>query len=264
MKILVIPDVHNKVDMVDRILDHEKDFDKVIFLGDLFDHFNDGPTEATLVANWIKSHINDERFIFLFGNHDIGYAFKNFHLPCSGYSVLKDIAIWKILNADDFAKWKFFWVAQGFLFTHAGLHPNYLPPLWKSKDVCAKSIKEFLLEESEKCLIQVHQKDGEHWFYRYGDARCYPPRGVKAGGILWCDASEEFEAIPNLSQIFGHTPCRTTPMIVGNGTGMGKIAISDLSTASYGCFNHMNFDLDCHLKYYGVVENNCFVIKRTP
>jgi predicted phosphodiesterase len=46
MKTLVIPDVHQRVNSVKWILENEKDYDEVVFLGDWFDSFFDPPKVA--------------------------------------------------------------------------------------------------------------------------------------------------------------------------------------------------------------------------
>jgi predicted phosphodiesterase len=43
MKTIVIPDVHQRVQSVRNILNHEKIYDEVVFLGDWFDSFFEPP-----------------------------------------------------------------------------------------------------------------------------------------------------------------------------------------------------------------------------
>jgi len=58
-KIIVISDIHNRIDKAQAIIDREEPFDKCIFLGDLFDSFNDGSNEALLTAYFIKSKLEN-------------------------------------------------------------------------------------------------------------------------------------------------------------------------------------------------------------
>ena len=46
MKTLVIPDVHQRINNVEWILENEKGYDEVVFLGDWFDSFFDPPKVA--------------------------------------------------------------------------------------------------------------------------------------------------------------------------------------------------------------------------
>jgi hypothetical protein len=264
MKILVIPDLHNMIKLADAIIAKEGDADKCIFLGDIWDQINDNPDDAYHVAEWVRSRIFDDRFIFLWGNHDITYGFRNQRIPCAGYSIEKDIAIWKVLNEECWRRWKFFWIAQGFLFTHGGLHPNYLPPHWKEKDITATNLKTWLSRESEKCLIELNMIQGEHWFFRAGEYRCPTNSGIEAGGILWCDAYHEFTPVPRLSQIFGHTPRHEWPLIIFGESGLGRINSCETTKIDIEAKDYWNVCLDCHSKFYGVVENGILRIKSSP
>lgn len=264
MKIVVIPDVHNKIELADAIIRKEGDADKCIFLGDIFDDIGDNPDKIYRVAEWVRSRIFDDRFVFLWGNHDITYGFRNQRIPARGYEIEKDIAIWKVLNEECWRRWKFFWYAQGFLFSHAGIHPNFLPPIWKEKDITAENVKKFLHHESEKCLIELNQLQGMHWFFQIGDARLQIPMGIEAGGLLWCDAFDEFVPVPRLAQVFGHTPRNDWPSIIYGEFGLGRIKGPEVTKIGILAKDYWNVALDCHLKFYAVVENGVLRIKHSP
>lgn len=258
-KTIVIGDIHNRIREVDSILAKES-FDKVIILGDIFDDFDDTPTQAMDSARWVKAHVHDERFTFLWGNHDITYGFLNRNIPCGGYSMEKDCAIWTILNQDDFRPWKFFHFSDGFLFTHAGLHPRFLPPIWKKKDVTQNNLTQFLSQESKRCLDELNNPNGQHWFFLAGDARCLPKRGLGPGGILWCDAREEFEPIPDLAQVFGHTYHPKYPTIIyGKDKGMRLTSEECFGFPIY--HESTNILLDCHMACYGILEDGAITLK---
>jgi len=261
MKLLVIPDIHNKIELAEAIIQQEGDADKCIFLGDLFDNFGDNPDVAVRTAEWVRNRIFDDRFIFLWGNHDLAYASRTRFTKCSGWSMPKDCAIWRVLSKACFDRFKFFWIAQGFLFTHAGLHPNFLPPIWKPKDITTANLKKYLLQESEKCHIQLDIDTGQHWFYLPGDARFSPKRGVEAGGLVWCDARQEFEAIPNIAQVFGHTILEW-PMLIGH--GLTRVSGEQLIQTDIAAKDHWNLALDCQLRFYAIVQHGMLLIKRSP
>jgi len=263
MKVLVIPDVHNKVHLVEGIFKKETSADRAIFLGDIFDDYDDNPDIVKGVAKWVKRYLADSRVTFLWGNHDVSYAFPNGTTKFYGYTEQKFRAIREILSEDHFAQWKFFWACQGFLLTHAGLHPDFLPPFWREQDVTMDKVKKFLHVESEKCLREISDPQGYHWFFLIGDARCRFKRGAKAGGILWCDAREEFESVPNLSQVFGHT-IRKFPEIIFGDTNLGRICHPEVLKMTIGYENHCNVALDCHLKYYGIIEDGVLTLHETP
>jgi hypothetical protein len=258
MKMLVIPDIHNRIGVVDKILATEKGYDKVIFLGDYFDGFGDTPSRIREVAEWLKPKLWDDNFICLYGNHDISYFFGQI---CSGWSYPKNEVIHSVLAPTDFKRLNFFWQAQGWLFTHAGLHPMYLPPTWKESTVTTRNLKNYLMKETEDCLTRL-QIGGEHWFYRCGDSRRYQPLGIKAGGILWCDVREEFEPVPNIRQIFGHTPSSRYPILVAG--NLKRMSGLEVLTEAIAPKNGWDVCLDCHLAYYGVLDDGALTIKPSP
>lgn len=264
MKVLVIPDIHNKIRLVDAIIKQEGDVDKCVFLGDIWDDFHDTPHIATEVAQWVKSRILDNRFVFLWGNHDLGYGFKNRNLMCSGYELEKDMAIWRVLNKDHFSRWKFYWFVQGFLLSHGGLHPNFLPPVWKESDITTQNLKDYLSKEEEKCKVVLDMDGGHHWFFLPGDARFRPKRGVEAGGLVWCDAREEFVPVPRLAQVFGHTPNREWPVVIYGDTGLGRVSGPEVTKIGIEAKDHWNVALDCHLKFYAVIRDGILRIKQSP
>src|SRR3982750_1281246 len=90
---LIIPDVHEQIQKLKAILQTYASVPKIIFLGDLFDTF-DGLTEATHeTARWFAENSHHPRHRFLWGNHDIHYAYPLMSLICSGFTHRKLIVI---------------------------------------------------------------------------------------------------------------------------------------------------------------------------
>jgi hypothetical protein len=189
MTTLIIPDLHLRYKRAQQIIDHEA-CDRVLFLGDFFDDWHDTPEMNRKMALWVKSRqLRHPEDIWLFGNHDTSYAFN---LPCSGYSIEKSLAINEVMV---WGKFKFYHFLGPWLCTHAGLHPSYIPPL-------TKDLAGWLASEQNEAL-EALQKGGKHWITAAGKARggSWP-----WGGLTWLDFREEFEPVPGLNQVFGHTP----------------------------------------------------------
>lgn len=124
MTTLIIPDIHNAVSIAQGIIDAHP-ADRRVFLGDVYDDFGDTIAQAQAAARWHRVQLADSRNIFLFGNHDMPYAFDgNPLLACSGYTSHKKMAINRILTASDWAKVKLYVHLDGWLISHAGLHPS--------------------------------------------------------------------------------------------------------------------------------------------
>ncbi len=249
---LIIPDIHLRFRLVDQILKHEQP-EQAIFLGDHFDNFNDNPDINRQAALWIKSrmatHPND---IWLWGNHDLSYAFNSRFTSCSGYTHLKHTLINDVLRPTDWERFKFYhWLGDNWLISHAGLHPCYVIDEttihgYKSLD----AIKAYLIEEDKKAQEAIRRSEG-HWFFCAGRAR----GGVlKKGGLTWCDFNHEFNSIPGVNQIFGHTN-----MYASAKENNWKNTVGELHQP-----DSRNYCLDTQNMYYALWCNNEITLKFVP
>jgi calcineurin-like phosphoesterase family protein len=194
MKYLIIPDIHERIGMLGRALRFADKVEKVIFLGDWFDSFYAKMAEET--AKWLSEHLDDDRYIFLMGNHDNHYCFNSSDFRCSGFKLDKSIVINSILTTIDWRKFKLFHHDGGWLFSHAGLHPK----LWQQFGGSVAGL------QHQADLALDHAFNG-------GSATGHPLWGVgfsrggwtSFGGINWLDWNHEFQPIPELRQVVGHT-----------------------------------------------------------
>lgn len=206
---LVVPDVHLRVGRVSKILESWGNRGRVVFLGDFFDDFGDTPSKNTEMAMFLKEEIlSRSDCVVLMGNHDLHYHPRcPRELRCSGFSEEKMKAINKVLDLEDFAKMRWALSSDGFLFTHAGLHPRLLPPF---ADVDASKIADWI---NKSCDNSLSTGDYTEPLLRAGYMR-YGPQPV--GGVIWMDF-REYEHIPGLQQVFGHTPLRIHSVIKAGG-----------------------------------------------
>jgi hypothetical protein len=200
-KILIVSDVHNEINKLDKIIKYEA-ADINIVLGDLYDSFiYDSPNNYIDTTFYLR-----DNFLFkpnnysLFGNHDLHYLFNNKHVICSGYEPWKYDLIDGILGKfrDVFRK-KFHWtiLLDDILLTHAGLDRRLIPPLIKTN----QEVYDYLSKSEESVYVKLISQD-HHWFYQVGHIR---GGQYNVGGIVWCDFNSEFEPIDELRQIVGHT-----------------------------------------------------------
>lgn len=184
MRTLIIPDIHTRFDIAESIIDKENP-DKIVFLGDYFDNWDDSPEIAHQVALWLKESLKDPKRTHLIGNHDISYI-TNGSNPCSGWNGAKQMFInrvkinWKSLQ--------YYTFVDDWICTHAGVSKEF----YDAFNVNDLNVKNFLLFMKEKYDYRLHMCS-----YTRGGNDSYP-------GILWCDYGE-FIDIPNTKQIFGHT-----------------------------------------------------------
>lgn len=131
MKYLVIPDIHLKLEIIekaDATMETGK-FDSAIFLGDFVDDWdkqnNVGLYEQTLNAVFDFMHTYDNAKICL-GNHDVSYLWQVLE---TGYSFTAEVTVIAILTkimreySDRVA---FMHKIDNVIFSHAGLTQNWL------------------------------------------------------------------------------------------------------------------------------------------
>jgi hypothetical protein len=200
MKTLIFPDLHEPpaavLETIESTITGECP-DRIVFLGDFFDQFHDGPEDAARIARWLKASLADPRRTHLIGNHDASYFWAYNATYCPGFTWEKRQEICKVMGKDlSRSKFVFHTWVDGWLLTHAGLSANWYPE-GTSLDRIVKWL------DAEARAARKSFADGKtHWFIAVG-----PKRGgmAPAGGILWCD-HRELRPIPGLRQIYGHTP----------------------------------------------------------
>lgn len=203
---LILADIHHKTDQATKIIE-KVDHDKVIFVGDLFDDFNDTPEMVRNSCEWLEWFVNNPNHIMIFGNHDAQYAFPYQTFRCSGYAQWKYFIVHDNINPKlwDKLQW-FYFLDNRWLLTHAGLHKLNVPPeVTKHR----KNRKEFI--EAITCYLQTEIRKGFNnaanengsWVFNAGASRWGSQR---VGGITWCDFQREFYPVKGINQIVGHTP----------------------------------------------------------
>lgn len=256
MKTIVIPDVHQRIDSVKRILEAEKYYDEVVFIGDHFDSFYDPPKVAGFqeTAEYLRylvmDHPDKSKFVFLVGNHDLSYIYNNrassmvsihkaIEFYCSGFTTSKAKKFRKVFYdeglKDDFF-YKNFKIAhqtQGWTLSHAGLHERHIP-VGKNADILVNEIIPHVWKNFRDFTVPHHWLLSGAGQCRGGD--CY------VGGVLWLDWRMEFEASEHIGrQIVGHTTIK-------------EPEVRDMNT------NKESWNLDTE-KDYGVIINGMMTTK---
>lgn len=238
-KVLIIPDVHNQWERVNRIIEREYDATQIVCLGDWFDSVGANTSHNERTAIYLKSLLSDERFIPIFGNHDLHYFSTSRRVISSGYDAITDMAINAILNSGDWSKFRFYHIMDCWILSHAGITNAFASKI------------DNLQEEDDKAR-QALSRNEPHWFYQVGNAR---GGNHEYGGLLWCDFFEEFIGIHDRVQIFGHTPY-TSPRWVGSNETHIPLHCLSLRTTVYNYpFDSnpfYNLCLDTHLHHYAI------------
>lgn len=182
MKYILIGDIHGKLEIVETMLSSFPDHIKV-FVGDYLDSFDRSPDACVqclqMVLDAIKSR---EDVIGLIGNHEWSYLERA--MICSGYNettqaLVNSIGHKRILDTLK----KYLWIDENVLVTHAGASKRYFETIEELKDCL----------ENDKGLKSIGYSRG-------GGSVC--------GGIYWCDYWNEYEDIPGITQVCGHSAYR--------------------------------------------------------
>jgi hypothetical protein len=256
MKTIVIPDVHQRINQVQTILDKEKDYDEIVFLGDWFDSFLEPPQVAgfeetcIFLRNLVLEHSNKDKFVFLLGNHDISYIFENkdlschkisktLHYFCSGFTASKAKKFRhqffdRGLKDDFFTKhFKVAHQSQGWTFSHAGIMPDHFPYGYTL---------ERLVDELLPDIWRNFRNLGYRHNWLLSGAGLARGGWEKVGGITWCDWNKEFYATSMIGkQVLGHTTVKE-PTVESQGT------------------EFESWNLDCE-EYYGIILDGKFRFK---
>ena len=203
-RILYIGDLHGCfMGSIEQLIE-ELEPDLTIFLGDYFDHFGDTPESTARMALWLAGSIEKGNRIHLVGNHDLPYLTGGL-VNCPGYTPEKARYVMHELDLDRWRKCShtYYWAQPDLLVSHAGLSCTLLDEL----DIPPARTQQWLAKEFELAwqnladpsLPQIHP------FWRVGSARSQGTT-LGCGGLTWCDWDHDFEPIPGINQILGHTP----------------------------------------------------------
>lgn len=201
-KILVIPDIHDRIDIALKI--YTDNYDKVsqiFFLGDFFDSWHGDVSDAINTANFVKSIIDDPKVKICLSNHDAAYRYwYNSFLECQGYTEQKSKAINSILTKEDWQKFKLAHFHEEIIFSHAGVSKwLFERPFERKEKITQKEIEDkfnFAYEIAENgltCDVWGIVKSGFSGLF------------ISAPGPTWVRWGE-LPILNGFSQIVGHTP----------------------------------------------------------
>ena len=235
LRTLIIADPHDRMKKMLRIVEKEP-HDRLTILGDFFDNYDTGITDAAETAKVVKVLLNDPDTDCLLGNHDMSYGWGRLnreHL-CPGYEDGKYSVIRARLMAEDWQKFKLHVWLEGterpWLLSHAGVHPYLL------HGVPRVELRRYIDVVCEDAWRKLNA-GAHHFLLGRGRSRC---GDQQVGGINWMDW-DELVPIPGLNQMVGHS-------------GHGQVHYKRWPTSE-------NIDLDTSMRYYAVFEDGEMEIK---
>ena len=222
-RILVVPDVHGRICWKEPVIKYLDDVDRVVFLGDYLDPYNDGDEEYhpdDVFKNWLdiidlkQKHMN--KVILLKGNHDQHYSSEVFRDLAGGSRM--DKLNWN-RNHEVFNDFKdLFQIAHleevkgiPYIFTHAGLTLYWLhkvnTDVWHLPDNKVSIADPDIIERIN--LLDTYEQ-GQDVLAIIGRLRSW--FGEKTGSVLWADIEEHSTpdapkayGLNEVFQVFGHS-----------------------------------------------------------
>jgi len=241
-KVLLIPDFHQSLGFIEAILHKEKDYDYIVMMGDVIDTYHDIDNQIYFsvkeVCKWINKTLDNDKFIWLIGNHDLtymaSYTTKNYpsntnNYYCSGWTRSKAKYFNKYIDSKWFNKLELCCKVGEYIISHAGFHFHHFLPHITEFDNIQKLYDKW---ETEK--IDFRNKS-HHWMYNVGYCR----GGYdKVGSPIWLDWNQEFTPLDEIQQIVGHTHIKHyDTRLKRNSIGLN------------------NYCIDCNQKMYSVWNN---------
>jgi hypothetical protein len=265
MRTLVLPDVHQRIDKVEKIIENNT-FDTLISLGDWFDDFYDTPDRAEMTAQYILKLYSryGERFIWLLGNHDVPYLYPALYdrYACSGNTRDKLKAINRVfLGSRPLGfKTKLAYAIRienclPIILSHAGVSEHHFGQPFE-KTISADSVLSRCYIAESFLALGVDNPILNAGIARGGQEL--------VGGINWLDWNHEYAPVEGLSQIVGHTPLRE-PVVIDE---LKSTVTPDQKMPSIDRYElkpnkSYNINIDTHLEHYLTIEDNALLIHKT-
>lgn len=237
MKLLIIPDIHCRKFWRQAIDNNIGKVDKVIFLGDYLDPYNNELEETPelmecdiftdvdrnlqMLDDIISLKKNEpNKYILLTGNHSDSYIWENFHSASR-----TDWRNWKEYHkffSQNLEYFNLVWIENNVIFSHAGISEGWSKEVWKKLKYPENQYNSII--DTALALNDISLKDftnniinciGEISYHRGGD--------YFYGSCEWADLREHVDMknskdsiIPlgeeDIYQVFGHTQLKS-PLI---------------------------------------------------
>lgn len=160
-----------------------------VFVGDYVDSFTQSVPDQINCLTQVLEWVREGRATALYGNHEMSYWLPD--QLCTGYSHAVG-ALMLPLKCEGLRILQPSLLIDNVLVTHAGL----------TRELHTRLVQYFPSDLDLDAMIKEEQHNTHGMLYRIG--RC---RGGRSdyGGIWWCDWSREFQPVPGLHQVFGHS-----------------------------------------------------------
>jgi hypothetical protein len=230
-KVLILGDIHQNLAYSNAILKKEDKFDHCVFLGDWFDTFRqiDNTIAYSMkeTCKWINSKLDDDRFTWLLGNHDLSYVSsykqndfqpRGTHYCCSGWTKSKAKDFNRTIEPEWIKKLELCCKVGDAYCVHGGFSYDQFKPFMSEEDNIINLYNDW--EETKSTFMH----DNRHWIGYVGPSR----HGMdRYSSPVWLDFFDEFRPLDNVRIICGHTNSRFNPYCKENSAGMENWCIDN-------------------------------------
>lgn len=254
-RVLLIPDIHQNLQFVEGILDHEPYWDHIVFLGDYLDCIktidNIQRFSVRSVLEWVSdfNKVHGENATWLLGNHDLSYlgsyradgqhARRENRYGCSGWTRTAAEAFNRYVDKNWLNRLELCVRLGDWVAVHGGFHASHFHPGENVWDGVRRM--HAVWEEDKPTKFKLENPFGEYWLNCAGESRSRELQGTGIkGSPIWLDFIMDFEPIEGLNQIVGHTGFPPNPLWAGEN----------------------NICLDGEQRFYGVWMDNYMVVKQ--
>jgi len=213
MKIAIIPDIHGSTYWRKAVNRIDK-FDKIIFLGDYFDSWdNEWPEQINNVIDiiTIKKQCPD-KVDLCWGNHDTSYYLDE---KCSGYQFEHELDIKTLFN-ENAEFFNVLYIYDKWIFSHAGVSEKWM----SCADIKTPEEINQLFKKKQKFFNWVGPDI-------YGNNENEGPLWIRPESLL-------MNSIKGYNQAVGHTEQKKTPTIVSK--NKHKYVFADTGNHNYLTF----------------------------
>jgi len=181
---IVVGDLHGQHELAKKIISVTRNSYNVVFVGDYLDSWTRSSADqfATISTVVGAARFEPTRIFALMGNHERSYLHDEF---CSGWKSETAVEVQYYQEVFLETLLEHLWLADDILITHAGVtnqNMRYNPHL-----TVRQAVEDYLLQDARFMVGRARGGSNE------------------AGGIFWCDFTQEFEPVEGIRQIFGHT-----------------------------------------------------------
>lgn len=233
MKILVIPDVHgNWGPTIKYVQEHKGDVEKVVFLGDYVDDFDERKCGLGMITGmrdmFNMARKEPDKFVILLGNHDLQY------LTTERYSGYRGQYRWGYHNAliENIELIDIIKDVDGWIFSHAGVSSSWMERFAISEDLFGElEQKRYGMTQEEwisKCAIErtntifhsafTNEEYRDNLVRLFGFAYDVKDRECDGtseyAGPLWIRPSSLVNVLKYPQQVIGHTERWEAPIFL--------------------------------------------------